>query len=248
MLLILSKLNTPSLIHLFEIKTAMHQGMTKPLLCKGNDEQQYVVKRLNAGLEGCIYEWVASRIGRLFGINIPPSEQVWIDRALFKYSNDLQITLGEGIGFASRYHSSLSEITFQQLKKVDKQTLLDLFVFDYWIKNDDRTLTENGGNPNLFQDVCSKELVVIDHNLAFDESFDVAAFKRTHVSSYLLPEPIAPISYESRMHKAVEALPDILSEIPDEWLDDLAHPNQVLDKITSQLMQYKQEEFWEALR
>jgi hypothetical protein len=44
-------------------------------------------------------------------------------------------------------------------------------MFDWRIKNGDRTQTDVGGNPNLFWDVDNDSLLVLDHNQAFDPDF-----------------------------------------------------------------------------
>jgi hypothetical protein len=44
----------------------------------------------------------------------------------------------------------VSELTTAQLEKIPDAIQLDILAFDWWVHNADRTLTENGGNPNLF--------------------------------------------------------------------------------------------------
>ncbi|MEI8635068.1 hypothetical protein P4S72_29545 [Vibrio sp. PP-XX7] len=60
-----------------------------------------------------------------------------------------------------------------------------LFLFDYWIKNGDRNLTQNGGNPNLFIRSDLQSFIVLDHNLAFDVDHDETFndLKGLHVGS-----------------------------------------------------------------
>lgn len=89
------------MINIVEIQQQMVQGMTKPWLCVGDDGKRYVVKRLNAGMNGCIYEWVAGHLGQLFGLNIPLLVLVNIDECLVEYDSNLQLELGAGLAFAS---------------------------------------------------------------------------------------------------------------------------------------------------
>ncbi|MDX9944074.1 MAG: hypothetical protein RBS35_04675, partial [Azonexus sp.] len=58
-----------------------------------------------------------------------------------------------------------------------------MLVFDWWLHNEDRYLTELGGNPNLLWDIQAEQLAVIDHNQAFDPDFDTAHFLASHVFS-----------------------------------------------------------------
>jgi hypothetical protein len=38
---------------------------------------------------------------------------------------------------------------------------LDVLVFDWWLRNEDRHLTESGGNPNLLWDVTGEQLDIM---------------------------------------------------------------------------------------
>lgn len=42
------------MINIIEIKQKMTQGKTEPWLCLGDDNNEYVVKRLNATFKGCV--------------------------------------------------------------------------------------------------------------------------------------------------------------------------------------------------
>ncbi|WP_268410226.1 HipA family kinase [Alteromonas sp. a30] len=216
--------------------------------------KKYVVKRLNAGFKGCVYEWVAGNLGRLFGLNIPDVELVNIDDELVEYDADLQIELGAGIAFASKYHSSLNEVNYHELTIANKSALQDLFVFDYWIKNDDRNLTENGGNPNLFQDITTKKLVVFDHNLAFDTDFDLTTFKNTHVSSFLMKgqqdlfeQTLDITSYQSRLNTVYAEFDNVVASLPREWLDEIPDAAGELARLRLVLEEFNHDQFWEAL-
>lgn len=236
------------MIEIVEFQASMAQGMTKPWLCIGDDGKKYVVKRLNAGFKGCIYEWIASKLGQQFGLNIPETHLVRIDPLLIADRYDLQSELGAGVAFASAFQSSLNEVTFHQLKIADPHILLDLFIFDYWIKNDDRTLTQLGGNPNLYQSQSTRELVVFDHNLAFDENFDLAGFKKTHVAHFLLANnAISPDDYLPKLKKSFQLLPEIIEGLPNDWLDELESSARVLNELQLLLLQFERDDFWEAI-
>ncbi|MBP59443.1 MULTISPECIES: HipA family kinase [Idiomarina] len=242
------------MVDIVEIQQQMTQGMTKPWLCAGDDGNQYVVKRLNAGLNGCIYEWISANLGKKLGLNIPDPELVYIDEPMVEFDIDLQTELGSGVAFASKYHHDLNEVNFNELIKADKSKLVDLYIFDYWLKNDDRTLTERGGNPNLFQDLISKELVIFDHNLAFDSDFNLRQFKNTHVASFLFKDQIDLFEqlidrkvYEEKLEAAYSGLEEIISSIPSEWLDALEDSTGELERLRLILGEFRDNKFWEAL-
>ena len=242
------------LINIVEIQQQMVQGMTKPWLCVGDDGKKYVVKRLNAGIHGCISEWVAGNLGRKFGLNIPDLVLVSIDECILEYDSNLQMELGAGIAFASRFQDGLNEVNYEGLTQANKDRLIELYIFDYWIKNDDRTLTEKGGNPNLYQNLTSKELVVFDHNLAFATDFNLAVFKDTHVASFLLKgqadlfqQPINRQEYELRLGGAFAELDEILSTIPQEWKEELQDGAGEFDRLRLILSHFNTDDFWGAL-
>ncbi|MGK0269339.1 MAG: hypothetical protein ACI8Y3_001961 [Paraglaciecola sp.] len=58
------------MINIIEIKQKMTQGKIEPWLCLGDDNNEYVVKRLNATFKGCLYEWIAANLGQRYGLAI----------------------------------------------------------------------------------------------------------------------------------------------------------------------------------
>ena len=170
------------MIEIDRIIREMKQGQTVPYLCHGNDGNQYIVKGSSTTYRGLICEWVCGQLAKIIGLPVPDFEIVYIDRNLVEYED---YNLEEGDWFASKYEENIQDILFYQITSLDSKLLKLLFVFDYWIKNGDRTLTECGGNPNLFirSDLCS--FVVLDHNLAFDDNHqtEFEQFKKNHVSS-----------------------------------------------------------------
>lgn len=243
------------MINIIEIQQRMSQGFTKPWLCLGDDNKKYVVKRLNATYKGCIYEWVSAKLGQAIGLPIPRCCLVYIDESLVEYDSELIHDLGCGIGFATEYQDDLQEVSLERINLADKGILKDLFLFDYWINNEDRTLGERGGNPNLYYNVVSKELVVFDHNLAFDKEFTIDELRRCHVAGSVLrgqtdlfaPEIDRQV-VSSRFATAFQRLDDILEEIPEEWLENIADADGEIERIKVVLGKYQSDEFWEAIK
>jgi len=233
----------------------MTQGKTEPWLCLGDDNNQYVVKRSNATFKGCLYEWIAANLGQQFGLAIPDCELVYIDETLVEYDIDLLVSLGAGVAFASRMQPDLQEVNVNLLRRANKQVLTDLFMFDNWIQNGDRTLTERGGNPNLYFNLVSNSLVVFDHNLAFEQDFNIEEHKNLHVSSFLfrgqtdLFEPqIVREKYQKKFAKALESLDAIIDSVPEEWLKEMPNALGEIERIRVVLGAYNHDDFWRALQ
>lgn len=243
------------MVNIIEIKQKMTQGKTEPWLCLGDDDNRYVVKRFNATFKGCVYEWIAANLGQRFGLAIPDCALVNIDEFLVEYEAELLTGLGSGIGFGSTLKPCLIEVNVDLLRKANPQILKDLFMFDYWINNGDRTLTELGGNPNLYFNVVSGELVVFDHNLAFDKNFSVEIHKNLHVSSFLfrgqtdLFEPMVERpKYEKKFTQALNGLDAIIATIPEEWLNEIPDALGEIERIRVVLGAFKHDDFWRALQ
>lgn len=242
------------MINIIEIQQRMTQGVTKPWLCRGDDGKLYVVKRLNAAYLGCIYEWIAAQLGTRFGLPVPDSQLVYIDDLLVEGDDELTNDLGCGIAFASELKDSLQEVNLDRLREVKKSLLLDLFMFDYWIKNSDRTLTDKGGNPNLYYNIVTGDLVVFDHNLAFEHDFSSLDHKSIHAASSvikgqtdLFTDVIDKAHYQAKFEEAMLDFDAVINIIPQEWLDGLKDADGEIDRIRVLLNDFGNENFWEAL-
>ena len=107
-------------------------------------------------------------------------------------------------------------------KKVDVDTMGRILMFDRMIRNCDRT----DGNSNLLMTSSRSPMIyIIDHNSAFDKSYDRDEFMRNHI----LRDFYSDASQEARdrflkdVRKFIEdgLLSDVKSQMPDVWLDSL---------------------------
>lgn len=243
------------MIDIVEISHRMNQGSTKPWLCRGSDNILYVVKRQNTGFDGCVFEWVAAKLGQAFGINIPPVKLAYIDQHLIAGDIDQETELGAGTAFASTYQQNLNQVSFSLLKTYSSAELIDLFIFDYWIKNSDRTQTRLGGNPNLFFSLLCEKLIVIDHNLAFDCDFDITTFKSLHLASCHYYQQCSDLfwreelrgKYQPKLESAFSQLDNIIGTIPDDWLTNWANSSSELARLRVILSKFNNSTFWEAI-
>ncbi|WP_309546573.1 HipA family kinase [Xanthomonas phaseoli] len=204
-----------------EIQGRTQQGATRPFLCRGDDGFLYYVKGIGANRRSLICEWMAGRLAAGFGLNIPQFEIAHVPPGLADLHPEGR-DLGSGPVFASRVAPNANEIVFLEAARVPREVRRDVIAFDWWIRNGDRSLTAKGGNPNLLWDAGNSQLVVIDHNLAFDQDFDAGAFLATHIFQAEFPALRADLvlmaQYAARMKVTLELWDHAWRSVPDEWL------------------------------
>lgn len=210
----------PQPLAIVEIIGRSEQGMTRPFLCRGEDDHLYFVKGRAASARSLICEWLGGHLAQAFGLPIPPFTVAEVSPDLLDLHPE-----GRDLGplplFASRKMDHTQEFTISHLGDVDATLQRDILVFDWWIGNGDRTLTTLSGNPNLLWDTDAHRLVVIDHNLAFDGELDEATFSATHVFSgqipYLNQDLIEPELYRQKIAQVLEIWPEACNTVPPEW-------------------------------
>jgi len=108
------------------------------------------------------------------------------------------------------------------------------------------------GNPNLFWKPNSRELVVIDHNQAFD--FDVTAndFFRDHifhdVSAEIADDLVERQIYTDKMTYSLSHWDAIVAALPEEWFYIDSEMTIKVDLTTAELklhlLRYLNDDFW----
>jgi hypothetical protein len=238
-------------VQIIEIINRSIQGVTRPFYCRGEDGYAYFVKGHGAGRHSLIAEYICGRLASAFGLPVPAFEIVDVPRELIKWgcidgANDL----GGGLAFGSRALPHVQEFTVALLPDVDTQLRKDILVFDWWIRNADRNLTEKGGNPNLLWNQEACKLAVIDHNQAFDPGFSAHGFSQTHVFHKDIPavfdDLVERVSYQDRLAQAFAELEHACDNVPPEWwwVDDgvPADFDRVAARVT--LERYLSNDFW----
>jgi hypothetical protein len=208
-------------VEIVEIIRRSQQGITRPFICRGDDEEVYFVKGLDAGRRSQVCEWVAGRLAVLMGLPVAPFEQVQVSEELVEFNVGTELDgLGQGPAFGS-LERQVTELSYSAVDQVPDQLQQDVFIFDWWVRNADRCLSEIGGNPNLFWEPGEKELVVIDHNQAFDLTAEKSDFSAHHVftsqSRQLSGDFFRRNEYHDRLSTALASWEQILAEIPQEW-------------------------------
>jgi hypothetical protein len=95
-----------------------------------------------------------------------------------------------------------------------------VLLFDWWVKNSDRTLGEKGGNPNLLVKAAIQRIWVIDHNLAFDRDWDHESFFKDHVFGQLRGRIDTDwlLAAQTKMCKTLTEIDAIWRQLPEQWL------------------------------
>lgn len=208
-------------IKITEIIGRSTQGITRPFLCRGDDGRQYYVKGNSAGRRALISEWLAGKLGFQLGLPIPPFAQANIPAELIQFSarDDIR-DLGTGVGFASELVASVDELPYLFVNQIDPQLRAKILLFDSWVCNGDRTLTEDGGNVNLLWSHRDHKLHVIDHNLAFDDhQLDNIWIHHVFCDSVREWTPEFRHEMEKLMAIALENLSPWWKEMPDDWTE-----------------------------
>ncbi|WP_144149395.1 HipA family kinase [Paraburkholderia sp. BCC1884] len=215
-------------IQIEEVLERTTQGVTEPFLCRGTNGVLYYVKGHGAGRKSLVAEWISGCMAQTFGIPIAPFFVAEVDPAIIEYGPPHYRDLGSGYVFASQRIENVMELARSNIKDIPMQLQSDVIVFDYWVRNQDRILTDMGGNPNLLWNPATKDLLVIDHNQAFDPDFDCDIFFEGHAFSHawdiVFEDLFERQRYEDRMRRALGQFEDACDRMPDSWLwlaDDL---------------------------
>ena len=159
-------------VQIVEVLRRSEQGITLPFICRGEDGEIYFVKGRSAGRRSQICEWIAGKLALTFGLPMAPFCLVDVPDELVEADGTRTLRdLGAGLAFGSQWQEAM-ELTVSAIWEIPEEIQQDVLAFDWWIHNGDRLLTDQGGNPNLLWRPASRELVVIDHNQAFDPDFD----------------------------------------------------------------------------
>lgn len=232
-------------VTIVEILGRAEQGATLPFLCRGDDDSLYYVKGYGAGLRSMCCEWVSGQLALEMGLPVPRFEIVEVPEALIAGSDRADIwELGAGPVFASARVEGATEINWTEAEEIPVGTMAKVLHFDWWVHNEDRSLSKLGGNPNLLMgpgDHGARRLWVFDFNLAFDPEFSPSRFWENHLFAGLLPEwpMVFREEVEPSMHSALHKLPGILESLPLEWLG--------LDLVKNEAAQFNRELVFETL-
>ncbi len=201
-------------------RTAEGNGVSRPFRCEGADGRDYFVKLKNAGHECLVKEWVAGRLALGMGLPAAEIQQVVVSESLVAGNREYERDLGHGIAFGSYKVKAAERLALEFVREDPDRLLSRILLFDAWVRNSDRALTEIGGNPNLLWEIDPGRVVMIDHDNAFDAAFDAPAFRefhalRAHRSAW---QPARREEMTVWLEGGWALLDGIWSELPEEWL------------------------------
>lgn len=212
------------MLEIEEIIKPAAQGRTTPFLCNASDGETYYVKGYAATIAGLMKEWLGAHLAKAFGLPIPQFEIAFLDPKLVDYYGGKAVTELKGrFVFASKQVQSVTELKFETVKKIDTQLKLKVLLFDLWLENEDRTLSEKGGNPNLLWKTDDSGLYVIDHNMIFDGAFNKTEFWNTHVFRSMLDHKQYDLfekdAFETQMKNSLASWQSAWDNMPTEWIE-----------------------------
>lgn len=233
------------MLSLDEILSVANQGRTKPFLRKGSDGKMYYAKGKGATPSGLIKEWMAANLAQAFGLPIPNFQIAYVDSILVEsYGDEAVDSLGFGEVFVSEQIESATDFKYPMLKQMPDELQRDILFFDLWIENADRTLSENySGNPNLVWNSSDSKAYIIDHNLAFDDDFDLTLFWQTHVCQAKFSNSQLDITekeqLETKLQYSLEQWDSWWNKIPEEWIQQnedsmLFEANKALQRLQAE--------------
>lgn len=249
-------------LRIIEILGRSEQGITKPFFCRAEDGESYYVKGNFAGFRALCCEWVAGELARHWGLPIAPFSIVEVPDALIKGSlrNDI-FELGPGPAFGSRLVQNAGELRWAEVEgnQISADLRARVLIFDWWVANSDRMMSDVGGNPNLLWSPSSSHLSLIDHNLAFSTNLTLASlpeFAALHVfGTRILAQEMAFWECETAMAPLLQATaqltqfwddnPVLLDEIeaglPEEWTETAPG---FRGEVRSVLERVERDDFW----
>ncbi|KES23111.1 HipA family kinase [Pseudomonas sp. AAC] len=246
----------PDRVTAIEVIRQSEQGISvRPFLVRADDGNRYFVKGLSrAGGPSLMSEVIAAELGVLMGLPIPEWRIIDIPQGLIDFSPMENIRdLSGGPAFASRQVENVNELMWAGLRSVPLELQRKVLLFDWWIQNGDRCLGENGGNVNLLLD-SQGNLVVIDHNVAFDASLTAEEFCDNHVfrdQLHHFQDLVTRQEYARELDAALGHWDRIVALLPVEWIyrdsDEIDETIPTLLQRLETLHQFRDERFWGQL-
>jgi len=233
-------------------RTDASDGVSRPFKCLDASDNLYYVKSLRqCGSEVLIREWICGRLAQALGLPVADFFLLRVPAELIRGNDEYERELGYGIVFGSRHIPSSVSPTTRTLAKVESRTLSRILLFDWWVRNQDRTLSGVSGNPNFFITLGANVGVgIFDHGMAFDADFNENDFWQTHAMRTYREEysPARRAEAAQWLDSACERVPEFWLELPDEWLvNDYGESISHLDvkSLGDILSRFRKEEgFW----
>lgn len=215
--------------------------VSRPFRVRADDDQLYWIKGCGTGWnrnELC-YELLAARIASSLLLPIAEHEVLNVQPAILEFCAVPGIRdLSAGAAFGSLHVNDAISLPPVEVSSVPQELRWGILLFDWWVQNEDRILGETGGNVNLLWNPADKQLTVIDHNNAFDRSFDESVFFQNHVfheeraqipSAFLLEQKQA-------FENMTNCFGELIRDFPDEWVEQDDRPGDFNPKSVREIL------------
>lgn len=208
-------------------------GITRPFFCRCSDGFDYFVKGRYAGIEALCNELIAGQIASFLHLPIPEFRIVELPLELLEYSLFENIEdIGSNPAWGLREIPQAEVFSELHLADADEEMCIKVLLFDWFVENSDRGASRG----NLLWSTLTHSLHVIDHNLAFDKTFDKEVFWKEHLLRDFRDRAFND-SHKKQLKNLLEQcilnVEGYFSNIPVEWseadcFDFSAYKNRVM--------------------
>lgn len=222
---------------------------------RDTDGDVYVVKGVNrVGASSLISELLCAELGKRLDLPIPEYALMDVPEPLIQASLlESPEDLSGGLAFASRLAPNAAQLSYFGVDEIPEWLQQRVLVFDKWVCNGDRKLTEKGGNVNLL--TVQGELCVIDHNAAFnmvDGDSDVITDHVFCRQANAFDDMFVRDDHKALLDRALGAWGTIIDLLPDSWVhpypyDDEIESQPTLDQRFDQLNRIANDTFWSMI-
>ena len=208
--------------------TPLREGGSMPAIAEADDGFLYVIKFRGAGqgARALIAELIGGEIARALGLRIPELVFANLDEAFGRTEADeeIQDLLKFSVGLNLGLHYLSGAITFDPVvNRVDSLLASQIVWLDCLLTNMDRTCR----NTNML--IWHKELWLIDHGASLYFHHSWQNWEEQAVKPFFLVKEhvllsdasdLETVDAEFREILTSERIQEIVSMIPDEWLND----------------------------
>lgn len=238
------------------IRERTEMGITRPFICQAENNAWFIVKtRQMMPLSQLLAEVVGSMLALEMGLPCPAVEFINITpQAVLYAAPNWKPDLPTGSAFASAYIQCAKVAKTAQAKNsayLPEQMQKWLYMFDHWILNSDRTASQLGtGNINLLFDEEQQKILVIDHNLAFDEQANFSAHLFAPQNRDWRIDWVDKQTFSDKAIDILKNFDHIYQSIPDDWFstdENITEIEAQINRIKTLLERITQQHYWDNI-
>lgn len=213
--------------------------VSRPFRVKADDGRLYWIKGCGTGWnrnELCS-ELLSARLASGLDLPVAGYDVLNVPQELLEFCAVPGIRdLNAGPAFGSLHVDNATSLLPVEVSAVFPELRRNILLFDWWIQNEDRTLGERGGNVNLLWSATESRLTVIDHNNAFDPTFEENTFFNDHVFRAEREQIPASFLLEQKRYfeNMASRLGDLVKDFPEEWVERDDRPGDfILESVSA---------------